>query len=95
MDASDFVGTYKGKGHEHVDRNGKVTHLRDPQSERPARIVYTREGLVIVVSTPPGRNRLACRHINDASDADLIEADRKSTRLNSSHSQQSRMPSSA
>ena len=76
MNASDFVGTYKGKGHEHVDRNGKVTHLRDPQSERPARIVYTAEGLVIVVSTPPGRGNLACKHITEATDADLIEAAR-------------------
>ena len=76
MDASDFVGTYKGKGHEQVDKNGKVTHLRDPDSERPARIVYTKEGLVIVVSTPPDRKRLAAKHINDASDADLLEAAR-------------------
>ena len=76
MNASDFVGTYKGKGHEMVDASGKVTHLRDPGSERPARIVYTAEGLVIVVSTPPGRKKLACRHINAASDAELIEAAR-------------------
>ena len=74
--ASDFVGTYKGRGHEHVDKNGKVTHLRDPNSERPARIVYTKEGLVIVVSTPPGRKMLAAKHINSASDTDLIEAAR-------------------
>lgn len=76
MDASDFVGTYKGKGHEQVDKNGKVTHLRDPDSERPARIVYTKEGLVIVVSTPPDRKRLVAKHINSASDADLVEAAR-------------------
>ena len=76
MDASDFVGTYKGKGHEQVDKNGKVTHLRDPDSERPARIVYTKEGLVIVVSTPPDRKRLAAKHINSASDADLVDAAR-------------------
>ena len=76
MNASDFVGTYKGKGHEQVDRNGKVTHLRDPASERPARIVYTAEGLVIVVSTPPDRKRMACKLIAGASDAELIEAAR-------------------
>lgn len=76
MKASDFVGTYKGRGHEQVDRNGRVTQLRDPASERPARIVYTAEGLVIVVSTPPDRKRLAGKHISEASDADLIEAAR-------------------
>ena len=76
MDASDFVGTYKGRGHEQIDKDGKVTHLRDPQIERPARIVYTKEGLVIVVSTPPERKRLDCKQITDASDADLLEAAR-------------------
>ena len=33
MDASDFVGTYKGKGHEHVDRNGKVLARFDAATE--------------------------------------------------------------
>ena len=45
--------------------------LRDLWAQRSGRI-----GMVIVVSTPPGRNRLAAKHINDASDADLIEAAR-------------------
>ena len=76
MDASDFVGTYKGKGHEQIDKDGRVTHLRDPQSERPARIVYTKEGLVIVVSTPPDRKPLAAKHINAAGDAELTDAAR-------------------
>ena len=39
---------------------------------------------------------LACiREISDGHRFNLIEADRKSTRLNSSHIQKSRMPSSA
>ncbi len=74
MNASDFVGTYKGKGHEQVDGNGKVTLPRDPDSERPSRIVYTAEGLVIVVSTPPDRQRLNCKHLTEASAADLVAA---------------------
>ena len=45
---------------------------------------------IVVATTAKRTTRLAAQELQDG-----IKKDRKSTRLNSSHSQQSRMPSSA
>ena len=65
-----------------------VLALRDPRSEQ----------LVGRVALGDGADALAARvrvDLREGAATDLFAADRKSTRLNSSHSQQSRMPSSA
>ena len=51
MNKEDLVGTYIGRGRDHLAADGTVT--RAPGTDYPAWLVYTREGLVIVISTPP------------------------------------------
>ena len=56
-------------------------------------VVAVFDGPTVIVRTPTGVEHFHAHHITLATGA--AEVDRKSTRLNSSHSQQSRMPSSA
>jgi len=50
MNKEDLVGTYIGRGRDHLAADGTVTRAGP---DYPAWLVYTREGLVIVISTPP------------------------------------------
>ena len=65
--ADDLVGTYIGRGQEHIDKDGKVTRPRGREVAYPSRIVYTKEGLVIVVSTPANRAKVNARDFGEAS----------------------------
>src|SRR3989304_4253297 len=49
MNAQDLVGVYVGRGQDYTAKDGTVSR---PPGGTSARIVYTREGLVIAVSTP-------------------------------------------
>lgn len=55
MKAQDFVGTYRGRGHDQVAPDGTVSPLA---SGGDGRLVYTADGTVIVMSTPAGRKLL-------------------------------------
>jgi hypothetical protein len=52
MKMEDLVGTYIGRGRDYLAADGTVS--RAPGPDHPAWLVYTREGLVIVISTPDG-----------------------------------------
>ena len=73
MKAEDLVGTYIGRGQEHVAADGTVTRPQGRSGSYPSRIVYTKEGLVIVVSTPAGRERIAGKRIEDATPEELAK----------------------
>ncbi len=49
MEARDLVGAYIGRGQDYIARDGTVRRIATS-----ARIVYTREGVVMAVSTPEG-----------------------------------------
>jgi hypothetical protein len=65
--AADLVGTYIGRGQEYIDKGGKVTRPHRREAAYPSRIVYTKEGLVIVVSTPASRARINASDLDQAS----------------------------
>ena len=48
MEAKDLVGSYVGHGQEYIAKDGTVRRVATS-----ARIAYTREGMVMAVSTPP------------------------------------------
>ena len=50
MDVQDLVGAYVGRGQEYIAKDGTVRRVATS-----ARIVYTREGTVMAVSTPVDR----------------------------------------
>ena len=73
MKAEDLVGIYIGRGQEHVARDGAVTRPSGREGQYPSRIVYTKEGLVIVVSTPAERKPIAGNRIEDATREELAK----------------------
>ena len=73
MKAQDLVGTYIGRGQEHVAKDGTVSRPSGREGPYPSRIVYTKDGLVIVVSTPAGRERIAGKRIEDATREELAK----------------------
>ena len=68
--------------------------IRSPGGGAINAIGTARLGLKAALSVPLGED-LDGRFIRDALEAEGIALDRQSTRLNSSHTEQSRMPSSA
>jgi hypothetical protein len=68
--AEDLVGTYIGRGQEYIAKDGTVTRPGERPGAYPSRIVYTKEGLVIVVSTPAGRPKVNAKDANEATDAE-------------------------
>jgi hypothetical protein len=64
--AEDLVGTYVGRGQDYVAKDGTVTKPALRQSAYPSRIVYTKEGLVIVVSTPANRAKVNANDLSHA-----------------------------
>ena len=72
--------------------------LADQIGRKPVMLLGPLFGLVAVLITPFALTiplLIATRLLEGSSTAASVPSDRKSTRLNSSHSQQSRMPSSA
>ena len=78
-------GVYQDK----IQKSQRVYQLSNPL-RKITMTILTKSLLVTALSVV---NLLACVLTND--EIDLINKDRKSTRLNSSHSGESRMPSSA
>ena len=72
----------------------EYANVLDFSTRGRSKTVRGREGIIV---TALGEERLTLLEILglDESEFEIGEKDRKSTRLNSSHSQQSRMPSSA
>lgn len=71
--AEDLVGTYIGRGQDYIDKDGKVSKPELRGGAYPSRIVYTKEGLVIVVSTPDGRPKVKARDVTEASKEELAQ----------------------
>ena len=64
LKAEDLVGIYVGRGRDYVAKDGTV--VKPPERPSPARIAYTREGMVIVVSTPPDRAKVGAKNPGQA-----------------------------
>jgi len=73
MKAEDLVGTYIGCGQEHVAKDGTVTRPLGRKCPYLSWIVYTKEGHVIVVSTPTDRKSISGKRIEDASRDELAK----------------------
>ncbi|OGA49166.1 MAG: hypothetical protein A3G25_13405 [Betaproteobacteria bacterium RIFCSPLOWO2_12_FULL_63_13] len=58
LKAEDLIGVYAGRGQDHLAKDGTVVQLQKPAGPDQARIAYTKEGMVIVVSTPAGRPKV-------------------------------------
>ena len=71
--AEDLVGTYVGRGQDYIDKDGRVTRPTLRGGAYPSRIVYTKEGLVIVVSTPADRPKAKARDVSEASKEELAQ----------------------
>ena len=71
--AEDLVGTYIGRGQDYIDKDGNVSKPELRGGAYPSRIVYTKEGLVIVVSTPDGRPKVKARDVTEASKEELAQ----------------------
>jgi hypothetical protein len=66
LKAEDLVGTYVGRGQDYVAKDGTVTKPDMRPAAYPSRIVYTKEGLVIVVSTPADRPKVSAKDADQA-----------------------------
>jgi len=55
LKAADLIGVYAGRGQDYLAKDGTVVKSQQPAGPDDARIAYTREGMVIVISTPAGR----------------------------------------
>ena len=66
-----------------------ATLMAQPYPAKPVRMILTYSGGIDAIT------RLMCQRLTESLGQLFLVEDRKSTRLNSSHSQQSRMPSSA
>jgi hypothetical protein len=64
MNAQDLVGVYVGRGRGYVAKDG--TSRRSGEGDHPARIVYTKEGLVFAISTPANRAKTGAKDPGEA-----------------------------
>ena len=68
--AEDLVGIYVGRGQDYLAKDGTVVKLPEQAGPSASRIAYTKEGMVIVVSTPADRAKVDAK---DPSQATLEE----------------------
>ena len=58
LKAEDLIGIYVGRGQDYLAKDGTVVKSPERPGLSPARIAYTKEGMVIVVSTPADRAKV-------------------------------------
>jgi len=66
LKAEDLIGVYVGRGQDYLARDGTVVKAPDRPGPYPSRIAYTKEGVVIVVSTPSDRARVDAKDLSRA-----------------------------
>ena len=66
MKAEDLVGSYVGRGRETIAAGSKARGPQAREAAQPARIVYTKEGLVFAISTPAGRAPTGVKDVREA-----------------------------
>lgn len=70
LKAEDLIGIYVGRGQDYLAKDGTVVKPPERPGPSPSRIAYTKEGMVIVVSTPANRAKVDAK---DPSQATLEE----------------------
>jgi hypothetical protein len=73
LKAEDLIGIYVGRGRDYLAKDGTVVKPPERPGPAPSRIAYTKEGMVIVVSTPANRAKVDAK---DPSQATLEEKSR-------------------